>query len=151
MVQVFKLWETPERTIIMAYYPLGIIVNAGVDDDEKHFTAIGQILDGLCHLYGHLHVKGVVHRNLESENFSIKIVSSFKVVIVDFGLAKIAIDIALLNPFCGSLKYVTPEVFPGLGTGYGPPVIVCSLGVIVFEWIYDILKPPQCSHTENKE
>ena len=40
-MRVFELRETPEPTIIMAYYPLGNIVEASVVDDEKHITAFG--------------------------------------------------------------------------------------------------------------
>lgn len=55
MVQVFELRETPEPAIIMAYYPLGNIVDAGIVDEDRYVSALGQILDGLSHL----HAKGV--------------------------------------------------------------------------------------------
>ena len=114
-MQVFKLWETPERTIIIAYYPLGIIVNAGVVDDEKHFTAFGQIPDGLCYLHRHLHVKGVVHRNLEPENFLIRIVSFFKVVIADPSITK-----------PGGKRYNNIDYNPGQETYLKRMVTACS-------------------------
>lgn len=66
----------------------------------------------------------------------------FKVVITDFGLAKVATNTALLKTFCGSPKYAGPEVFPGLSSGHGAPADVWSLGVILSEWIYCIPNPP---------
>ena len=137
-MQVIELRETPEPAIIMTYYFLGNIVDAGIADEEGYVGAFGQILDGLSHL----HAKGVAHRDLKPENFLIEMRPLFKVVITDFGLAKVATDTALLKTFCGSLKYAAPEVFPGLSSGHGPPVDVWSLGVIVFEWIYHTPNPP---------
>jgi len=139
VIQVFELRETPEPAIIMAYCALGNIVDAGTVDDDKYVSAWGQILDGL----GHLHAKGVVHRDLKPENILIERNPLFKVIIADFGIAKVANDTTLLQTFCGSLKYAAPEVFPGLSPGHGPLVDIWSLGVIVFEWIYGSPTPPK--------
>ena len=128
-IQVIELRETSEPAIIMTYYPLKNIADAGIADEEGYVNAFGQILDGLSHL----HAKGVAHRGLKPENFLIEIRPLFKVVITDFGLAKVATNTALLKTFCGSPKYAAPEVFPSLSSGPGPPLDVWSLGVIVFE------------------
>ena len=138
VIQVFELWETPEPTIIMTYYPLGSMFDAGIVNEGKYVTAWGQVLDGLSHL----HTKNMAHRDLKPENFLIEMDPIFKVVIADFGMAKVATDAALLQTFCGSLKYVAPEVFPGISSGYGPPVDIWSLGIIVFELINRIPTPP---------
>ena len=130
----------------MAYYPLGNIVDVGIVDDDRYVSALGQILDGLSHL----HAKGVAHRDLKPENFLIEMDPLFKIVIADFGLAKIASDNALLKTYCGSLKYAAPEVFPGLSSGHGPPVDVWSLGIIVFKWIYGIPNPPDVPKPKKK-
>jgi serine/threonine protein kinase len=137
VIQVFELRETPVPAIIMDYYPLGSMVDAGIVSENKYVTAWGQVLDGLSYL----HTKKMAHRDLKPENFLIEMNPLFKVVIADFGMAKVATDSAL-QTFCGSLKYAAPEVFPGLSSGYGPPVDIWSLGIIVFEWIYGILNPP---------
>ena len=72
----------------------------------------------------------------------------FKVIIADFGMAKVATDTALLQTFCGTLKYAAPEVFPGLSSGHGPLVDIFSLGVMVYEWIYGPLKLPNVPRNE---
>lgn len=137
VMQVFEFWEKPEPVIIMVYYPDGNIVDAGVINDESYVSALGQILDGLSHL----HEKGVVHRDLKPENFLVE-KKPFKIIITDFGLAKVVNNTTLLTTFCGTLKYLAPEVFPGLSDGHGPPVDVWSLGVIVLEWIYGVPAAP---------
>ena len=137
MVQVFELRETPEPTIIMDFYPLGNISDANTAYDE-YITAWGQILDGLKHL----HAKGVVHRDLKPENILVERNPLFKVIIADFGMAKVTTDTALLQTFCGTLKYAAPEVFPGLSSGHGPLVDIFSLGIMVYEWIYALPNPP---------
>ena len=84
----------------------------------------------------------MVHRDLKPENFLVELEPFFKVVIADFGMANVAGDDAWLKTFCGSLKYVAPEVFPGLSDGHGTLADVWSLGVIGIEWIYDFPEPP---------
>ena len=128
VMQVFEFQETPEPMIIMAYYNQKNIVNAGIVNDDRYISALGQILDGLSHL----HAKGMIHRDLKPENFLVE-TNPFKIVITDFGLAKVATNTTLLATFCGTLKYAASEVFPGLSDGHEPLTDVWSLGVIVFE------------------
>jgi serine/threonine protein kinase len=137
MMRVIEFRETPEPMIIMDYYDLGNIMEAGVAYDQ-YVTAVGQILDGLHHL----HAKGVAHRDLKPENFLVEKVPFFKVVITDFGLSKFVTDTTLLRTFCGTLKYLAPEVFPGISDGYRPSMDIWALGVIAFEWLYGIPDPP---------
>lgn len=134
VMQVFEFRETPAPMIIMAYYSNGNIANAGLIDEQSYVSAWGQILDGLSHL----HAKGVVHRDLKPENLLVQKKPFFKVVITDFGLAKVVPNTTLLKTFCGTLQYLAPEVFPGLSNGHGPPVDIWSLGIIVLEWMYGI-------------
>jgi len=137
VIQVFELRETPDPAIIMDYYPLGNITDVSTTDNE-YVTAWGQILDGLKHL----HAKGVVHRDLKPENILVDRNPLFKVIIADFGMVKVATDMALLQTFCGTPKYAAPEMFPGLSSGHGPLVDIFSLGVMVYEWIYGLPNPP---------
>jgi len=145
VIQVFELRETPDPAIIMDYYPLGNITDDSTADDE-YVTAWGQILDGLKHL----HAKGVVHRDLKPENILVERDPLFKVIIADFGMAKVATDTALLRTFCGTLKYAAPEVFPGLSLGYGPLADIFSLGLMVYEWIYGLPNLPNAPAPRKK-
>ncbi|QPG95328.1 hypothetical protein C2857_000150 [Epichloe festucae Fl1] len=152
VVQVFEFQEMPEPMIIMAYYPLGNIADVDAISEEDYVTALGQVLDGLSHL----HNQGVVHRDLKPENLLVEKEPFFKVLITDFGMAKVVNKATLLTTFCGTLKYAAPEVFPGITEGHGPPVDVWSLGVIGLEWLYYIPAPPdvpesQDSHVPSRE
>lgn len=146
VVEVFEFRTDPEPLMIMAYYPIGNIADANIVDETTYISAFGQVLDGLKHL----HENDVVHRDLKPENFLVE-VEPLKVVITDFGLAKVVPDTTLLKTFCGTLKYLAPEVFPGLSDGHGPAVDVWSLGVIVLEWIYGIPAAPAVPPVKKKE
>jgi serine/threonine protein kinase len=121
----------------MAFYPDGNIADADIADQDDYVTAFGQVLDGLKHLHG---VK-IAHRDLKPENLLVQKNPVFKVAIADFSLSKIATDATVLMTFCGTLKYMAPEVFPGNRLDYGLAVDVWSLGVIVLEWVYGIPEP----------
>lgn len=125
VMQVFEFRETPEPIIIMDYYPL-MSINSNPMDDAGYVSAFGQTLDGLVHL----HANNVAHRNLKPKNLLVQREPCFKVVITNFGLAKVATSTAILTTFCGSLKYAAPKVFPGVNDGYEPKVNLWSLGVI---------------------
>lgn len=66
------------------------------------------------------------------------------VAITDFGLSKVKDDDTLLKTFCGNLRNLAPEAFPGCSDsdGYGPEVDIWSAGVIMLEWMYNIPNPP---------
>ncbi|KAK5713945.1 hypothetical protein LTR15_010851 [Elasticomyces elasticus] len=145
VIQVLELRESPRPAMIMRYYPLGNIANTSTQQDE-YISAWGQILHGLSHL----HAKGVVHRDLKPENILVERDPLFKVVIADFGLSKAATSDEMLRTFCGTPKYIAPEVFPGMSSGHGPLVDVWSLGIMVYEWLYSVLNPPNRSQPEGK-
>lgn len=136
---VYEFEESPTPTIFMALFDDGDIASAIIDDDSFYITAFGQILAGL----GHLHAKGIAHRDLKSENFLIERQPHLRIVIADFGVANTATDQHRLNTFCGTAKYAAPEVFPGSNSSYGPLVDIWSLGVIVLEWLYGLPATPQ--------
>ena len=101
-------------------------------------TAFGQLLDCLTFL----HERCVTHRDIKPDNVLVELVSRFKVVLSDFGLSKVVTDTTLLQTFCGTLKYLAPEVFPFSKVDYGPPADIWSLGVMALEWLYGIPVPP---------
>ena len=145
-IQVFKLLDIPERAIIMTHCPLESMVDADIVSENKYVTSWRQILDSLSHL----HKRKIAHLDLKPENFLVKMGPLFKVVIADFGIAKVVTDSVLLQTFCSSLKYAAPEVFPNLSSGYRPSVDIWSLGIIVFEWIYGIPNSSNPSHREKR-
>ncbi|XP_062872048.1 hormonally up-regulated neu tumor-associated kinase homolog A [Trichomycterus rosablanca] len=80
----------------------------------------------------HLHMHGIVHRDLKIENFLLDEHNNIKVV--DFGLSNTlrldSLSLELLNTQCGSPAYAAPELLAH--KKYGPKVDVWSVGVSTF-------------------
>jgi serine/threonine protein kinase len=106
VIQMFEFREASEPIYVMKYYPDENIVKALVIDDERRISAMKQILDDLSHL----HAKRLTHRDLKPENFLIKL-KSFQIVIIDFDLFKVVLDVTLLKTFCETLKYAASKMF----------------------------------------
>ena len=111
-------------------------MDANIADEVTYISAFRRLLDGLSHIYAN----AVVHRDLKHKNILVEKKPFFKVVITDFGLAKVALDNTLLTTFCETPKYVAPEVLPTIG--YGTLADIWSQGIMVFEWIYSIPRTP---------
>jgi serine/threonine protein kinase len=104
---------------------------------NQYVTTFEQILDSLSHLY----TKGVAHCDLKPKNFLVEKSLFLKVVITDFGLLKAITDTIVLKTFCGTLKYLASEAFPGICHDYDSSIDVWAVGVMFFEWLYSILEP----------
>ncbi|KAK2744243.1 hypothetical protein FQN57_004328 [Myotisia sp. PD_48] len=134
VMEVFELFKTPNPRMLMALYTYGSILDVDIVNEERFITALGQALDGVSHL----HSRKIVHRDLKPQNFLVEFKPMFKIVISDFGLAKVRVNSILFSTLCGTPKYVAPEIF---SYAHGPPVDVWSLGVIGLEWIHGFLQP----------
>ena len=117
IMQAFEYRKFPEPVIIMAYYPEGNIADAVIANEVTYISALGQIIDGL----DSLHEENVVHRDLKPANILVQTKPRLKFVITDFGLSKAVPKATLLQTFCGSPKYLAPEMLPGASDGHGPP------------------------------
>ncbi|KAL8436672.1 hypothetical protein ACSSS7_001497 [Eimeria intestinalis] len=77
-----------------------------------------------------MHMKGIVHRDLKTENLIIEHPSNpASIKIIDFGLAA-TVGSQEMKMRCGSPGYVAPEILQDLP--YGPKVDVFSSGVILY-------------------
>jgi calcium-dependent protein kinase len=78
----------------------------------------------------YIHQKGVVHRNVNLSNVLFRRNGDFaSLKIVGFGLATI-LDGAQTNDFCGTLSYISPEIY--LNKPYGYEVDMFAVGVIIY-------------------
>ena len=85
----------------------------------------------------YLHSKNICHRDLKPENVLLCSVDDCKpmVKITDMGLSKLVHSETVLKTFCGTPKYMAPEVVAGAGIpgcSYDLKVDCWSLGVILY-------------------
>ncbi|XP_069683256.1 serine/threonine-protein kinase MARK1-like [Periplaneta americana] len=95
--------------------------------DERTARRYGrQLVSALAHM----HNRGVVHRDLKTENIMLDATKE-RVKIVDFGLSNTWGPDRALKTHCGSPEYAAPELFI-MGQNYGPEVDLWSLGVVLY-------------------
>jgi calcium/calmodulin-dependent protein kinase I len=78
----------------------------------------------------YLHNKGIVHRDLKPENLLFEDETAKRLKLCDFGLAEKIKENEIMYNVVGSPTYMAPEIT--LGTGYGKPVDMYSIGVIMY-------------------
>ncbi|MCC3408140.1 MAG: serine/threonine protein kinase [Microcoleus sp. PH2017_10_PVI_O_A] len=85
-----------------------------LDDNVCDENQIWQLLQDLLPVLQFIHDKRVIHRDIKPENI-IRRLSDNKLVLIDFGIAKLLTDSALLRSatLIGSQDYVAPEQMRG--------------------------------------
>ncbi len=127
--------------LVMDYITLGNLHEQHMKVARITNQEVIVMLDQLLRALGHLHFHGVVHRDVKPENILIQSrgprlePSHFWVKLGDFSLSN---DSSSLKTFCGTKRYVAPEVRPG--SHYTPAVDIWSLGIVIFEYGYGL--PP---------
>jgi serine/threonine protein kinase len=87
-----------------------------------------EVLFGISLGLSHLHVRGIVHRDVKSEN--ILMADGARPVLADFGIAAHVDDAQEMHRRCGSPGYVPPEVLAG--DKYGVKVDIFAVGVTLY-------------------
>ncbi|KAK7040734.1 hypothetical protein VNI00_009640 [Paramarasmius palmivorus] len=95
-----------------------------LSEDETRFL-FGQ----LCLAVAYLHEQGIVHRDLKLENVLLD--ERCRVKLGDFGFTREYERGALMETYCGTTGYASPEMLQGQKY-QGPEVDIWSLGVILY-------------------
>ncbi|KAF5391001.1 hypothetical protein D9757_003970 [Collybiopsis confluens] len=95
-----------------------------LSEDETKFL-FGQ----LCLAVAYLHEKGIVHRDLKLENVLLD--ERCRVKLGDFGFTREFESGVLMETFCGTTGYASPEMLQGKKY-FGAEVDIWSLGVILY-------------------
>lgn len=90
---------------------------------------VGPILQGALKGISHIHERGIVHRDVKSENILLK--DGLFPVLTDFGVAAFAKDAQAMSCRCGSAGYVAPEVLRA-EKPYDCKVDVFGIGVTMY-------------------
>jgi tetratricopeptide (TPR) repeat protein/predicted Ser/Thr protein kinase len=106
----------------------------------------------ICEAINAAHLKGIIHRDIKPSN--IRINASGEPIIVDFGLAKIAVPdvtgdespqlMTMTGQFIGSLPWASPEQAEGVHEKVDVRTDVYSLGVVLYQMLtgkfpYDVI------------
>ncbi|ELU03128.1 hypothetical protein CAPTEDRAFT_112307, partial [Capitella teleta] len=134
IISIYEVFENADKIVLIMEHATGgemydfINDKMGLYDDEarKFFRQIVSAVK-------YLHQNGIVHRDLKLENILLD--SENNVKIVDFGLANIYGGSRLLETYCGSPLYASPEIVNGLPYK-GPEVDCWSLGVLLYTMVY---------------
>ncbi|CAJ0903010.1 541_t:CDS:10 [Entrophospora sp. SA101] len=81
----------------------------------------------------HLHHNKIVHRDIKDENIILD--EHNNVQIIDFGSGAYVKEDTKFDTFCGTIDYISPEVFSGKKYD-GPPQDIWALGVLLYTLIY---------------
>lgn len=100
--------------------------NNSLINEDLIISILNQILDATLYLHSH----NIMHRDIKLENIIIS--SDFSIKICDFGFANFFDDNSLVNEFCGSVQYCSPEVVSN--TPYhGPKNDIWTIGVCILK------------------
>ncbi|MBU0639669.1 MAG: protein kinase [Planctomycetes bacterium] len=127
---------------VMDYIP-GQPLDAYVADEKPSVAALLELFATICDAISAAHVSGVIHRDLKPNN--IRIATDGRPNVLDFGLAKIAVDqprepaqpqtMTATGQFVGSLPWASPEQAAGLPARIDVRSDVYALGVIMYQML----------------
>lgn len=132
IVGMHEYFDTPEKLyLVLDYVEGGELFDRIVDEGNFTEKDASRIARQMTEAISYLHKLNIVHRDLKPENllFAHR-ENTDRIMVTDFGLAKLIDDETTLKTACGTPNYVAPEIL--MQRGYSKEVDVWSLGVILY-------------------
>ncbi|XP_067908045.1 NUAK family SNF1-like kinase 1 [Heterodontus francisci] len=134
IIRIYEVFENKDKIIIVMDYCSNGELYDYVNEhhrlsEHEARKAFRQIVSAIHYC----HKKGIVHRDLKLENILLD--EDFNVKLADFGLSNLYHKDGLLETYCGSPLYASPEIVNGLPYK-GPEVDCWALGVLLYTLVY---------------
>ncbi|XP_063283598.1 NUAK family SNF1-like kinase 1 [Pelobates fuscus] len=134
IIQVFEVFESRDKIIIVMEYAsngeLYDFINNKHQISESEARGIFRQIVSAVH---YCHKNGIVHRDIKLENILLD--ENLNVKLADFGLSSLYQKNQVLETYCGSPLYASPEIVNGIPY-QGPEVDCWALGVLLYALVY---------------
>jgi serine/threonine protein kinase/Tfp pilus assembly protein PilF len=130
---IYEIDEVEGESFICMEYIEGESIKELIKEEVLSIDRILKIAIQIAEGLNAAHRKGVIHRDIKSDN--IMITSEGVVKITDFGLAKLkdAPGVTVSGSVLGTLQYMSPEQVQGLASDFRSDIF--SFGVVMYEMI----------------
>ncbi|KAI1892892.1 hypothetical protein AGOR_G00138200 [Albula goreensis] len=134
IIRIHEVFESKDKiVIVMEYASQGELYDYVNERRRLPEAEARNIFRQITSAVHYCHKNGVVHRDLKLENILLD--QDFNVKLADFGLSNHFQRGHLLQTYCGSPLYASPEIVKGLPY-QGPEVDCWALGVLLYALVY---------------
>ncbi|XP_078270192.1 NUAK family SNF1-like kinase 1 isoform X1 [Rhinoraja longicauda] len=134
IINIYEVFENKDKIIIvMDYCSNGELYDYVNEHHKLSESEARKAFRQIVSAVHHCHKKGIVHRDLKLENILLD--ENLNVKLADFGLSNLYHKDRLLETYCGSPLYASPEIVNGLPY-QGPEVDCWALGVLLYTLVY---------------